>query len=361
MVAGMIGTTIRAADQKPCQQWDDLFDVKGNLGDGPFFADWTRAKDCCSWNGVGCNADGMVTAIVVNTSDTTGVGVIPDNLAKFTALETLVIGNNLPNIVGPIPADINSLTNLTYLEIIGTNLSGHVPPVLGQIPSLNTLVLSNNRFDGGVVSLLASATKQLEDLDLRYNFLSGSLPTTLPPALKALRLGGNKFEGEIPADVAEKWRGLEVVDLANNQLKGNPKPIFDAGKSSLRILYLDGNQFWFNMTAAVLPTGLTRLDLSHNQIYWTISQQVNDLTNLEYFSVSKNQLFGAIPSGVLSNMPPSAFENNICLCDPPLPSCPCCMPKNKPSPPPPANRIPSHHVDLLQHRFLPPYLRQLYV
>lgn len=253
VVAGMVGTAV-GADQQPCQQKDALLVVKGSLGSGPFFNNWTDATDCCQWNGVACNVDGMVTGITFITSDTS-VGRIPDNLAEFRALENLHIGLILPNIDGPIPDGIKSLANLRTLMIRGTKLGGQVPPALGQIPNLRFLDLSNNRFTSGVDSL--------------------------------------------------------------------------AGAAKLWILRLDHNHFSFNMSAAVLPTGLININLSHNQIYWTISQQVNDLKNLLGFSVSNNLLFGPIPSG-LSKMPASAFDNNICLCGPPLEKCPPCFDSLKP-------------------------------
>lgn len=179
----MVGTVL-GADQKPSQQADDLFVVKGDLGSGPFFKDWNNEKDCCQWRGVACNVDGMVTSIIVTTTSGTSVGHIPDNLAEFRALETLVIGYNLPNIDGPIPDGIKSLANLTILRITGTKLGGQVPPVLGQIPNLESLDLSENRFTSGVDSLARVA--KLKFLNLRENHLGSPLAATLPPALKTL-------------------------------------------------------------------------------------------------------------------------------------------------------------------------------
>lgn len=100
--------------------------------------------------------------------------------------------------------DINDLTNLKTLAIIGTNLTGQIPAVLGLIPGLTTLILSYNGFSGDI-DTLGNAPK-LEVLDLSYNRLSAlKLPTTLPPALKVLLLDGNKFQGKFTTDVASTW------------------------------------------------------------------------------------------------------------------------------------------------------------
>ena len=45
-----------------------------------------------------------------------------------------------------------------------------------------------------------------------------------------------------------------------------------------------------------------------------------NMTNLQYFNVSGNQLTGAIP-GSLSKFPDSTFERNLFLCGNHLPSC----------------------------------------
>ncbi|XP_072990808.1 probable inactive receptor kinase At1g48480 [Typha latifolia] len=150
--------------------------------------------------------------------------------------------------------------------------------LLGQIP----------------VGILGNLTA-LRTLSLRFNALSGSLPSDLGNCveLRNVYLQGNRFSGEIPASLFSLGN-LVRLDLAGNNFTGGISLGFN-NLTRLATLYLEGNSL-----SGEIP------DL--------------DLPSLAQFNVSSNQLNGSIPSR-LRKMPASAFLNTG-LCGGPLGPCP---------------------------------------
>ena len=91
-------------------------------------------------------------------------GVIPNRVGRVTEL---ILGGN--NLSGPMPPELGDLGSLEGLHLYGNDLSGSIPPELGQLTRLRTL-------------------------DLRDNDLSGQVPPELMDmaALEQLRLVGNR-------------------------------------------------------------------------------------------------------------------------------------------------------------------------
>ena len=73
-------------------------------------------------------------------------GVIPTQLGKLTALETLDLGGS--ELTGVVPTQLGALTKLTRLDLGDNRLTGAVPTQLGKLTALTNLDLSNNRLTG---------------------------------------------------------------------------------------------------------------------------------------------------------------------------------------------------------------------
>jgi len=84
-----------------------------------------------------------------------------------------VIGVVLPanNLRGTIPPELGNLTSLRSLMLDSNKLTGAIPPELGNINSLLLLWLDGNSLSGDLPSFLAEPP---EHLDLRYNQLYAS-------------------------------------------------------------------------------------------------------------------------------------------------------------------------------------------
>lgn len=134
----------------------------------------------------------------------------------------------------------------------------------------------------------------LKTLSLRFNQLSGNLPSDLGSCseLRNIYLQDNKFEGEIP-EFFSQLKNLVRLNLGNNNFSGEV-PGSLRNLSRLKTLYLQENN---------LSGYLPELKLE-----------------LDQFNVSNNMLNGSIPVS-LSSMPVTAFQGNK-LCGKPLQICP---------------------------------------
>ncbi|KVH92109.1 probable inactive receptor kinase At1g48480 [Cynara cardunculus var. scolymus] len=164
----------------------------------------------------------------------------------------------------------NTTNRVVELHFPGMGLSGELP--------LNTL--------GNLT--------QLTTLSLRYNALSGQLPTDIFSLvnLRNLYLQNNLFSGPIP-DLFSPLGNLVRVSFASNNFSGNiPSSI--GNLTRLATLYLENN---------------------------ALSGSIPDLNrpSIALFNVSNNQLTGGIPSKFVG-FPESAFSGNS-LCGGPLVSC----------------------------------------
>ncbi|KAL1211439.1 putative inactive receptor kinase [Cardamine amara subsp. amara] len=134
---------------------------------------------------------------------------------------------------------------------------------------------------------------QLQTLSLRFNSLSGPIPSDFSNLvlLRNLYLQGNAFSGEIPSFLFT-LPNIIRINLGENQLSGR---IPDNVNSATRLitLFLEKNQ---------------------------LSGPIPEITlSLQQFNVSSNQLNGSIPNS-LSNWPRTAFEGNS-VCGKPLNPC----------------------------------------
>ena len=93
-------------------------------------------------------------------------GVIPTQLGRLTALETLDLGGS--ELTGAVPTQLGALTKLTRLDLGDNKLTGAIPTQLGSLTALTNLALSvGNAFTGCIPGpLWAATTHDLVDLML---------------------------------------------------------------------------------------------------------------------------------------------------------------------------------------------------
>lgn len=135
---------------------------------------------------------------------------------------------------------------------------------------------------------------ELVTLSLRFNALSGSLPSDLSSLgnLRNLYLQSNQFSGPIPTFIFS-LKNLVRLSLASNNFSGPISSDFSK-LNRLGTLYLEQNQL-----SGEIPN--------------------LDFPGLVQFNVSDNLLTGSIPEK-LSSKPESAFAGNA-LCGQPLETC----------------------------------------
>ena len=192
----------------------------------------------------------------------------------------------------------DSEERVKFLALTNNNLTGFLPPELGQLTKLEDLGLDGNQLTGFLPPELGQLTK-LEDLGLGGNQLTGFLPPELGQLTKLedLRLGINQLTGTIPPELGQLTK-LERLELAINQLTGTIPP--ELGQlTKLTHLHLGANQ----LTGTIPPelgqlTNLKHLNLTYNQLTGTIPPELGQLTKLESLALRENQLTGCIPNTV---------------------------------------------------------------
>ncbi|XP_040361607.1 probable LRR receptor-like serine/threonine-protein kinase At5g45780 isoform X3 [Rosa chinensis] len=144
-----------------------------------------NSVDPCTWNMVGCSAEGYVISVAMASSGLSGM--LSPSIGNLSHLRTLLLQNN--QLSGPIPTEIGRLSLLETLDLSGNQFSGNIPSSLGFLTHLSYLRLNRNNLSGQIPSLVADLT-DLSFLDLSFNNLSGPTPKILA---KGYSVTGNSF------------------------------------------------------------------------------------------------------------------------------------------------------------------------
>ena len=137
---------------------------------------------------------------------------------------------------------------VTGLEVYG--LSGKLPPELGNLTSLEILIIQGSQLNGGILPELGNLAN-LQWLDLRSNQLDGGIPSELGSLtkLRVLVLNDNQLRGELPRELGN-LTGLQILHFNNNQLSGQIPP--DLENLSL------GSQYYVDLNL-IIPDAWQRL------------------------------------------------------------------------------------------------------
>ncbi len=259
-------------------------------------ANWLSERPLDEWYGVTTDDDGRVIELEMYTlADGVYVrsnglrGQIPPELGQLDQLQSLVLWHN--SLSGPIPVELGNLLNLERLGLDRNGLSGSIPVELGRLTKLYNLSLDDNLLSGSIPAELGDLLN-LSELFLEGNQLSGPIPAELGNLrrLRSLDLSRNRLSGPIPAELGSLGR-LNYMNLGQNQLSG-PIP------AELRGL-----------------RDLSRLYLHHNRLTGPIPAELGSLYNLWQMYLNNNQLSGPLPTdlGYLSRLRELHLGGNIDL------------------------------------------------
>ena len=139
------------------------------------------------------------------------------------------------DLVGAIPPELGSLTNLDRLELNYNDLTGAIPPELGSLAKLRKLDLSYNELTGAIPPELGSLAV-LQEMSLARNRLSGPVPSEFGSLTGLLRLwlsGNDDLTGVLPASLT----GLHLESLlaGGTDLCASSDPTFQAWLRTIRI------------------------------------------------------------------------------------------------------------------------------
>ena len=239
-------------------------------------ASWTAADPCSgAWGGVTCDGSGHITSIRLRSDSSNSYG------------------DNLWGMSSTVPSALGSLTRLTSLELVGLGLFGFLPPEIGRLTELTTLVMATyvnyNVNDNAYSSSCqytnmypGTSTIWLTDNGNGISYLNG-----YPGSL--LLLGG----------IPSSWGALTNLRTLNISLGGClGLPVV------INRFYSDVNYGTFNSTnlsgdfqeALGSLTSLRHLDLRGNQFLCGLPTTIGRLSNLTALIASGNRLAGVLPS-----------------------------------------------------------------
>lgn len=183
----------------------------------------TSATTPCSWHGVTCNTTtnrvtrlrlpgsglrgplppnsvGNLTQLqVLSLRGNSLSGQIPGDLASCTLLEEIHLQGN--NFSGEIPATFFTLTNLERVNLAGNGFSGNLPSGFNRLINLRILYLENNNFTGSFPDW--NSLNQLRNLNVSFNGLTGSVPSTLSTFGDQSFLGTSLCGGPLPSCLSD--------------------------------------------------------------------------------------------------------------------------------------------------------------
>ncbi len=112
---------------------------------------WSYATPVASWQGVSVDHAGRVWGLDLRNMNLTGR--IPPEIGELSRLESLQLSGN--RLTGPIPPELAKLTLLNRLWLDGNDLTGPIPPEIANLANLRQLWLADNRLTGPIPHELA--------------------------------------------------------------------------------------------------------------------------------------------------------------------------------------------------------------
>ncbi len=253
---------------------------------------WLSDKSLNTWQGIITDAEGYVTEFFMPWNNLTGS--VPPRLGDLSRLEVLGLYAN--ELTGRIPPELGKLTRIREFALSSNKLEGPIPPEIGGMVSAGEMWLSWNNLSGPIPAEIGNLVN-LEHLALFQNELSGPLPAEFGKLkkLKTMWLSSNKFEGPLPPELGD-MTALEDITLSRNRITGSIPP--ELGKlQNLKFLGLNDNL----LTGAIPPelgnlASLEELYLMRDSLSGSIPPELGNLSKLEWLWLFDNKLTGPIPA-----------------------------------------------------------------
>jgi hypothetical protein len=162
------------------------------------------------------NSYSVLNTTELDLSNNQLTGSIPPEIGNLTNLTQLYLYNN--QLTGSIPPEIGDMTNLTYSGFYNNQLTGSIPSEIGNLTNLTYLDLWNNELTGSIPPEIGNLTN-LVSLSFYNNQLTGSIPPEIGNLtnLRHLYLYNNQLTGEIPESICNLVENNCSISISNNQ------------------------------------------------------------------------------------------------------------------------------------------------
>ncbi|XP_017257623.1 probable LRR receptor-like serine/threonine-protein kinase At1g53430 isoform X1 [Daucus carota subsp. sativus] len=219
-------------------------------------------------------------------------GELPAEFSNLTNLLVIDLSRNYIN--GSIPSAFGQM-HLTNLSLVGNRIRGSIPPEIGNIDTLEELVLENNQLEGPLPAQLGSMIR-LKRLLLSGNNFSGKIPETYGNLknLTDFRVDGNGLSGKIPEFIG-KWTNITRLDLQGTGMSG-PIPLAISLLNNLEYLRISDLSGTNSSTIPDLKDmkSIKTLTLRNCLMSGEIPEYIGKLITLKSLDLSFNKLTGPI-------------------------------------------------------------------
>ena len=235
-------------------------------------------------------------------------------------VEELQLPNN--NLSGEIPPEVGDLTNLVRLELRSNELSASIPPALGNLARLERLYVRNNRLTGPIPSELGDLTS-LVRLELHSNRLSGTMPRSMLQLANLTDVEFDRNDGLCAPGTREFVAWIQGMERADG-------PFCDV--AALRQLFeAAGGSGWTRsegwLGAPVLADWhgirtdssgrVTEVDLTGNGLSGRLSGDIGALAHLTALKIADNMdLAGRLPVSLSRLSLQTLHYSGTALCAP---------------------------------------------
>ncbi|WMV15813.1 hypothetical protein MTR67_009198 [Solanum verrucosum] len=203
-------------------------------------------------------------------------GTIPPQLGNLSFLVSLDLSKN--NFHGELPPELLLSRKLRDIDLSYNNFTGEIPKGIANLPNLKWFILRYNKLLNGsnVLSIFNTSTLEILDLRSHKTGLTGVIPDEVGnlPELSFISLSFNDFTGLIPIGIFN-ISSLVVLGILGNHISGSIPSTIGNGLPNIEGIYLVGN----NINGA-LPSS------------------ISNLSKLEFLELGGNELTGSIPESL---------------------------------------------------------------
>ena len=300
--SGTSEITVAAASDSPDRPALEAF-YETTLGSGWTNAtNWLTSAPVGEWHGVEVDTEGRVIGLALANNNLTGW--IPPDVGDIDRLRYLHFDHNQLN--GPLPPELAGPTDLRSLRVGGNLLSGALPRSLLELPleefhyaDTGLCVPPYDTFRDWLGGIASHAGTGVECAPLtEREILVRLYEATDGPNWE----NNTNWLSEAPLN---QWYGVTTnsggrvrrLELAFNGLHGVVPPEL-GGLSNLQILHLPTSDR--GLTGTIPPElgqlrQLERLTLGHNGLTGSIPPELGNVSSLQVLSLENNHLTGAIP------------------------------------------------------------------